>query len=124
MKLVYCNTCHESFGLRLYVKKCLCGRVAGKYNEDGDTVTVSTDAVLFGFCNHLRRPERFGIEHADFCSNAWPYPENQKVTRVAVSAVLDTPAGRSEYDAVVQASSSANAGPTIRARRGPRTPRT
>ena len=82
MKLMHCTNCHETKGLQLYPQRCKCRRVRGRYSADGDTVTVSQAAVLYGFCNCLRHPDRFGAEHVTECRRAWAYPENWKVTRV------------------------------------------
>lgn len=79
---MWCPSCRETIGLRLYMKMCRCRKARGHYNEDGDTVTVSQGAVLFGFCNHLKNPQAFSEDHLATCSNAWPYPENEKVTRM------------------------------------------
>lgn len=82
MKLMYCPNCHEMKGLKLYPQRCKCRKARGWYNEGGDTVTVSKGAVLYGFCNCLRYPDRFSSVHVRECERAWLYPENWKVTRL------------------------------------------
>ena len=77
MKLLQCDSCADLLVLDYEWRECRCHLEGGMYNDDGDTVLVTAKARLFGFCNHLR----FGREHPD-CQNAWPYPENHKVTRL------------------------------------------
>ncbi len=42
MKLLFCKQCNDVFRLKSKVSVCDCGETFGKYNEDGDTATVSS----------------------------------------------------------------------------------
>lgn len=84
MKLVTCDRCGEYRALTYEWWKCSlpCGQTGGMYRDDGDTVLVTKAARIVGVCNHLLFPRFFSKWHVSGCSNAWPYPENHKVTRI------------------------------------------
>ena len=46
MKVLYCEKCRDLFKLTRYeLRKCRCGRIAGRYHKDGKHADVSENAV-------------------------------------------------------------------------------
>jgi hypothetical protein len=41
MKLLYCDSCQDVFKLDYDVRECKCGKVRGRYNEDGYTAVTN-----------------------------------------------------------------------------------
>lgn len=51
MKLIFCPYCADVVRLKKFMKKCDCGKIFGKYEEDGLTATISDKAIPIGFSN-------------------------------------------------------------------------
>jgi len=51
MKLLYCNTCGDTFGLSYTTKTCQCGECGGHYERDGLNATAYGNATPLGFAN-------------------------------------------------------------------------
>jgi len=65
MKLLYCNTCKDTFSLSYTTKTCHCGESGGHYEEDGLHAIYYGNATPLGFVNssfnHARdRQPQFG----------------------------------------------------------------
>lgn len=103
MKLMQCNECGDLHALSYDWQECECGKAGGMYRADGDTVLITESARLIGLCNHLRYPNHYDQmypQHASRCANAWEYPENRKVTRLADTDARPTTYHRLSSDAV------------------------
>ncbi len=51
MKLLYCNTCKDTFSLSYTTKTCQCGESGGHYEADGLNATYYGNATPLGFTN-------------------------------------------------------------------------
>lgn len=51
MKLLVCEQCQDLFKLDYKVRSCKCGRVRGRYNEDGHTAVVNGKGYSLGLGN-------------------------------------------------------------------------
>ena len=51
MKLLYCNTCKDTFSLSYTTKTCHCGESGGHYEADGLNATYYGNATPLGFTN-------------------------------------------------------------------------
>ena len=65
MKLLYCNTCKDTFSLSYTTRTCHCGESGGHYEADGLNATYYGNATPLGFTNdtfnHARqRQPQFG----------------------------------------------------------------
>lgn len=54
MKLIACKKCKDVIGLDYENRSCKCGLSGGRYNEDGDTVTVTGPCRVIGMENGVR----------------------------------------------------------------------
>jgi len=53
MKLLFCNQCHDIVKMRFEERFCFCGKVKGRYLEDGHRAEYSGEgAVPLGMDNH------------------------------------------------------------------------
>lgn len=87
MKIMICTKCSSFVQLRTNVEKpCDCGAITGKYNADGDTITVTEGAVVMGCENndilwaiHNRAYKDEGLRKV----RAWIFnPSYEKITYV------------------------------------------
>lgn len=77
MKLIRCSDCGQVIALWHVPLNCECGAAGGKYNDDGDTVTIWGKAWMFGVENRVLLGQQ---------ASAFPYPDgNGKVTRLEVA---------------------------------------
>ena len=58
MKLLYCNTCKDTFSLSYTTKTCHCGESGGHYEADGLNATYYGNATPLGFTNNTFKHAR------------------------------------------------------------------
>ena len=63
MKLLFCPYCYDVFKLDMKLRRCLCGKVAGKYINDSNAVVNGQGYSLAIGNGSLENACAFGAEH-------------------------------------------------------------
>lgn len=70
MKLLLCKDCCELIQMTSEIKRCSCGKVQGRYQQDGMTLEVNIvnpmNARVVGISNSFLSEDRFDFDHPSF----------------------------------------------------------